>query len=129
MTPVSNKSLLITDDDADFRETLCAVFQPRGFRTLTAGDGQEALQILRREPIHLLLCDMHMPRLDGLETVRRVKELYRALPCILMSAKLDDHLTEAARRADVYSSLAKPIRLPEMLQLVHQALRGENAGC
>ncbi|HEX4148772.1 MAG TPA: response regulator, partial [Pirellulales bacterium] len=56
-------SILITDDDPSFRETLRSVFEPRGFRTLLAGDGEEALRIVERDEIHLVLLDMHMPRL------------------------------------------------------------------
>jgi CheY-like chemotaxis protein len=115
-------SLLITDDDADFRSTLCDVFAPRGFRTLTASDGEQALSIVSQEPVHLVLLDMHMPRLDGLETARRVRQLHSSLPCILMSAHLNEQLVEEARRADVFSSLAKPIRLSEILGAVHRAL-------
>ena len=67
-------SLLITDDDYDFRETLRGVFEPRGFHTLTAGDGEEALEILKHETVHLALFDMHMPRLSGLDAIRRLKQ-------------------------------------------------------
>ena len=66
-------SLLITDDDADFRETLGDIFERRGFRILLAPDGEEALQIAVREPVHLLVTDLHMPRLSGLETIRRMR--------------------------------------------------------
>ena len=55
-------SILITDDDLDFRETLRFVFEPRGFRTLLAGDGEEALEIMRGEQVHLVLLDVHMPQ-------------------------------------------------------------------
>ena len=90
-------SLLITDDDRDFRETLRNVFEPR-FRTLLAGDGEEALDIVRREEVHLLLLDMHMPKLTGLETLRQVKRFKSLLPCILLSARLDDALKAALDR-------------------------------
>ena len=57
-------SILITDDDRDFRETLRALLEPRNFRTLLAGDGEEALDIVRAEPVHLVLLDNNMPRLS-----------------------------------------------------------------
>jgi two-component system chemotaxis response regulator CheY len=116
-------SLLITDDDCDFRETLRHVFEPRGYRTLLAGDGEEALQIVRRDQIHLLLLDMHMPRLTGLETIRRVKQFAETLPCILLTANLDERLVEEARRARAFSVLAKPVRFAEITTVVSQALR------
>ena len=120
---VKRPSLLITDDDRDFRETLRGVFEPRGCRTLLAGDGEEALEIVRREEVHLVLLDMHMPRLSGLDTIRLVKQLRDSLPCILMSAGLDDALAEQARRADAYFVLSKPVRFEVITRVVDAALQ------
>src|SRR5688500_6906858 len=94
-------SLLITDDDRDFRETLRSVFEPRGFETLLAADGQEALEIMQAHPVHVLLDDMHMPRLTGLETIRRLRELSRPIPAILMSAELDPRIRQEAEEEHV----------------------------
>lgn len=120
---LEHPSLLITDDDAAMRQTLCGLFEPRGFRTLTAGNGEEALEIVERERIHLLLLDMHMPRLTGLETIRRVRQRHNRLPCILLSAALSDALAEEARRADAFSVLAKPFRSADITSLVSRAMR------
>ena len=122
MIPVVSPSLLITDDDVDFRSTLREVFESRGFRTVLAGDGEEALEVLEREPVHLVLLDMHMPRLTGLEAIRRVKQSRPILPCILFSAQLDDAITKAALEADAYRVLAKPIGLRTLTDVVSQAL-------
>ena len=116
-------SLLITDDDTAFRETLCGVFQPRGFRIFSAGDGEEALSIVGREDVHLLLLDMHMPRLTGLETLRRVKQFRSRLPCILLSGRLDEALIQQARLAEAFSVLAKPVSRLVITSTVDQALR------
>jgi CheY-like chemotaxis protein len=119
---LTSPSLLITDDDSDFRETLQAALQPRGFRTLLAGDGEEALEIVRREEVHLLLLDMHMPKLTGLETLRLVRQFRAMLPCILLSAQWDDWLMEQARREQVFSMLSKPVTLGQLTGAVFQAL-------
>lgn len=66
--------LLITDDDRDFRETVAGLLTERGFETLQAADGEEALQIVCRQKVHLLLLDMQMPRLSGLETIERLRQ-------------------------------------------------------
>ncbi len=115
-------SLLITDDDRDFRETLRGVFEPR-FRTLVAGDGEEALDIVRREEVHLLLLDMHMPKLTGLETLKRVKLFKSRLPCILLSGALDDVLIRQAELAEAFSVLPKPISRQQITSTVEAALR------
>jgi CheY-like chemotaxis protein len=65
--------LLITDDDRDFRETLALALSDRGFDTLQAGDGEEALDIVAHQEVHLLLLDMQMPRLSGLDTIERLR--------------------------------------------------------
>jgi hypothetical protein len=70
MTASRPYSILITDDDRDSRETLRDIVAPQGYRTILAASGEEALEIIHVEPIHLVLLDMHMARLTGLETVR-----------------------------------------------------------
>jgi len=66
--------LLITDDDRDFRETVAGVFADRGLETLQAADGEEALELVKSHEIHLLLLDMQMPRLTGLELIERLRD-------------------------------------------------------
>ncbi len=119
---LKSPSMLITDDDSDFRETLQVALEPRGFRTLLAGDGEEALRIVRREEVHLLLLDMHMPKLTGLETLRLIKQFRAMLPCILLSAQWDEWLLEQARREQVFSMLSKPVTLRQITGAVCQAL-------
>lgn len=119
---IDTPSLLITDDDAAFRETLCGVFELQGFRTLVAGDGEEALRIIRFEVVHLVLLDMHMPKLTGLETLRQVKQLHEALPCILLSADLDELIVEQAEQAHAFSVLRKPVSRNQLTGEVRQAL-------
>lgn len=116
-------SILITDDDWGFRETLKSVFEPQGLRTLTAGDGEEALRILQGENVHLVLLDMHMPRLTGLETLRRVKQFKSRLPCILMSANADERLVQEAMLEHAYAVLSKPVSQRKITSVVHFALR------
>ncbi len=120
---VESPSLLITDDDADFRETLQGVFEPEGFNTILAGDGEEALDIVHSREVHLVLLDMHMPRLTGLETLRLLRRSRLMLPCILLSAELDELIIEQARLAQVFSVLAKPVTLRQITGAVHQAMR------
>jgi len=119
---IENPSLLITDDDSAFRETLQGVFEPQGYRTILAGDGEEALHIVRTQVVHLALLDMHMPKLTGLETLRLVKQFKALLPCIILSADLDETIIEQARREHAYSVLRKPVALMQIMGVVRQAL-------
>jgi CheY-like chemotaxis protein len=128
--------LLITDDDRDFRETVAGVLNERGFETLQAADGEEALNIVCRQQVHLLLLDMQMPRLSGLETIERLRgaempwtivdpingKLTIPLPWILISGALDERIIARAQAAAVFSVLPKPVRLPELTGAVAGAL-------
>ena len=115
-------SVLITDDDAAFRETLGGVLEPLGVRPLLAADGKEALDIVQHEEVHLVLLDMHMPRMTGIETVEQIKQFRAALPCVLLSARLDEQIVEQARRAHVFSVLSKPVTRRQITGVVGQAL-------
>jgi CheY-like chemotaxis protein len=115
-------SLLITDDDPAFRETLQVVLEPEGYRTLLAGTGEEALEIVRNQEVHLVLLDMHMPKLTGLETLRRVKQFRAILPCILLSAHLDELIVEQAILAHAFSVLSKPVTRRQITGVVRLAL-------
>lgn len=119
---ISSPLLLITDDDRALRETFRAAFEPRGFRTEMAADGAEALEIVQRKPIHLLLTDMYMPNMTGLETIRRVRQVHVTLPCILLSASLDDALAEKAKQAEAFSVLSKPVRFADVACAVYKVL-------
>src|SRR5271165_6958259 len=102
-TKDSNYSIVIADDDAPCREALRDIFEPEGYRTFLASSGEEALDIVRDEPVHLALLDMHMPRLTGLETLHLVREINAVLPCILVTADPDEDLIRQAFRARAYS--------------------------
>jgi two-component system chemotaxis response regulator CheY len=115
-------SLLITDDDRDLRETLRSVFEPRGFETHLAADGEEALEIVQTHSVHVVLLDMHMPRLTGLETIRRIKQFSWPMPTILMSAALDPRIKEEAEQEEVFSVLPKPFSFHTIRDVVREAL-------
>lgn len=116
-------SILISDDDLGFRETLRGVFEPAGFRTYLAGDGEEALEIVRSQEIHLLLLDMHMPKLTGLEVLRLVKQFKALLPCIILSADADEALVRQAQQAQAFSVLSKPVSRLKITCTVEMALQ------
>jgi DNA-binding NtrC family response regulator len=116
-------SLLITDDDRDFRETLRSAFEQRGFETILAADGEEALEIVHTRPVHILLLDMYMPRLTGLETIRRLKQRTPPLPTILMSSALDARIQQEAEEEHVFSVLPKPFSFSTIRDVVRDALQ------
>jgi CheY-like chemotaxis protein len=115
-------SILITDDDPGSRESLREIVEPEGYRTYLASSGEEAIEIVRQEPVHLALLDMHMPRLTGLETIELVHQLNAVLPCILITADANQGLMRQAFQARAYSVIPKPISKNVVLYMVVRAL-------
>jgi CheY-like chemotaxis protein len=115
-------SILITDDDVGCRQALREIVEPEGFRTLLASSGEEALDIVHEERVHLALLDMHMPRLTGLETLELVRQVNALLPCILVTADASEGLLRQAFRAHAYSVIPKPVSKNVVLYTVVRAL-------
>jgi len=122
--PEQPYSILIADDDRGNRETLGDVLREKGFRTVLASDGGEAVEIVQVQMIHLVLIDMHMPRLTGLEAVNLLRGmLQRALPTVLMTADATNDLMRQAFQAQVYSVIPKPVNLNIVLHTLARALQ------
>jgi len=115
--------LLITDDDRAFRETLGEALQRRGFSVTLAEDGRQAVELVKAQTFHLMVLDMHMPKLSGLETIILVRKWFDSLPCILMSAKLDDQIVSTARAIPTVEVMAKPFQLQTFTETIRNTLR------
>ncbi len=115
--------LLITDDDRAFRETLGEALQRRGFAVTLAEDGSQAVELVKAQTFHLMVLDMHMPKLSGLETIILVRKWFDSLPCILMSAKLDDQIVSTARAIPTVEVMAKPFQLQTFTETIRNTLR------
>lgn len=115
-------SILITDDDPAARETLREIVAPQGYRTLMAGSGEEALDLVREHEVHLALFDMHLPRLSGLETLALVRQMKGAIPAILITADQDENLMRRALSEHAFCVLAKPVSKNVVIYVVHKAI-------
>jgi CheY-like chemotaxis protein len=117
-------NILIADDDSECRQALRDIMEPEGFHTLLASCGEEAIDIVQSAVVHLVLLDMHMPSLTGLETLTIVRQQINiSLPCILITGDANDSLMRQAAQAKVYSVIPKPISKNLVLYTVVRALR------
>jgi CheY-like chemotaxis protein len=115
-------SILITDDDRGCREALRDIMEPEGFRTFLASCGEEAVEIVREQSVHLALLDMQMPTLTGLETLGLMRQINALLPCILVTADANEQLMRQAQQARAYSVIPKPVSKHVVLYTVVRAL-------
>jgi CheY-like chemotaxis protein len=123
-TPLLNNrySILIADDDKGNRETLGSILRDHGFETVLASDGGEAVEIAQVHLVHLVLIDLHMPRLTGLEAVQVVRQMNALLPAILMTADANREVMRQALQAQVYSVIPKPVNANIVLHTLTRAL-------
>jgi CheY-like chemotaxis protein len=122
MASCESYSILITDDDQSARETLRDIVAPQGFRTLMAESGEEAIELIRENDVHLALMDMHMPRLSGLETMAIVRQIKGVIPAILITADRDDELMRRALSEHAFCVLAKPVSKNVVIYVVNKAI-------
>lgn len=117
--------VLIADDDEDVRAYLEITLSLAGYDTLEAGDGVEALERARREGPDLVLLDVMMPRMDGLEVLRRLREDARTahLPIVMLTARGQSSDTVEGLDAGADSYLTKPCEAEVLLAHVRAALR------
>lgn len=115
-------NLLVTDDDKAFRKVVCEGLQRRGFRVIEACDGREALDLIEHSRVHVAVVDVHMPNVTGLDVIRHLHERPSSLPCVLMSAELNDEIRQEAERMCAYDVLSKPLRLSQLTSVVSHAL-------
>ena len=97
------------------------IFEP-WFSLLEAESGEMAVSIIERGRVDLVVLDMHMHELTGLETIRLARQINHDLPCILVTADATDELREEAREAEAWSVLAKPVRRDELVATVSTAI-------
>jgi DNA-binding NtrC family response regulator len=113
--------ILIVDDDPGQRSLLDSFLRSQGFETVTVGSGEEALKVLITGGISMMISDVRMPGLSGLETMHRARQEHAVLPILLVTAYADIREAVEAMRDGALNYLAKPIDLDELLVTVQQA--------
>jgi two-component system, NtrC family, response regulator HydG len=114
--------ILIVDDDPGQRSLLNSFLRSQHFETMTADSGEDALGLLRTGKFDLMISDVRMSGLSGLETLRRARKDHATLPVLLVTAFTDVRDAVAAMRDGAVNYLAKPIDLDELLASVHAAV-------
>jgi DNA-binding NtrC family response regulator len=120
-SPAAIASILIVDDDDGQRSLIETFLRGRGFATRTASSGEEALRALAGSPVAMMISDVRMPGMSGLETLRRARRLHATLPVLLVTAYADIREAVGAMRDGAVNYLAKPIDLDELLASVQHA--------
>jgi UDP-3-O-[3-hydroxymyristoyl] N-acetylglucosamine deacetylase len=123
----SNQLVLVVDDEASIRRSLEGVLKDEGFSVVLAEDGESAIRILMNTRPALILLDIWMPGMDGLETLRKIKEIHQDIPVVMISGHATISTAVAATRLGAMDFLEKPLDLSGTIQLVRRVLHQANA--
>jgi excisionase family DNA binding protein len=122
----AGKTVLIVDDEEIIRDFFRRTLTE--YRVLTAASGEEALYIVKKDRPDLVLLDIRMPGIDGIETLRQIKNIDKSIAVIMLSAHGTLKTNIEAARLGAYDSIAKPFDLGEMKLVIKDALVSKATG-
>ncbi len=115
--------VLVVDDEESMRITLAANLELEGHQVVEASSGEEALVLVRKHPVDVVLADIRMPGLHGVELYRRLRREQPGLPVVLMTAFAQENLVEDALAEGVFTVLHKPFDVEHLLRTLRRAAR------
>ncbi|MGC8864606.1 MAG: response regulator transcription factor [Bacteroidales bacterium] len=122
--------ILIVDDEPDVLEFLSYNLRKEGFQPLVASSGKEALEILRKDPIELVILDIMMPEMDGMETCAEIRKLplARETMILFLTARGEDFTQIAAFESGADDFVAKPVKPRVLISRIRALLRRKQTG-
>ena len=119
------KTIMTVDDSASLRQMVGVVLRGAGFEVVEAVDGADALDKLAGQELHLILTDVNMPNIDGLELTRRIRTLppYKFTPVILLTTESHADKKQEGRAAGATAWIVKPFTPDQLLTVVKKVVR------
>jgi len=119
---MAKKTILVVEDEEIERKLLSDILETLEYRVAQAQNGREALEIINSQPVDLILTDVHMPEMNGLELIRRVREIGNNLPVIIMTGFDASEAQKCAEKYKASALLLKPFRLQELRDILTDIL-------
>jgi CheY-like chemotaxis protein len=116
-------SVLLVDDEVDFTQSMAFWLQSKGYSVTVANDGQNALKIVKESSPDIVFLDLLMPVMDGIETLKKIREFNKEIPVIIISAYVDDIKTKETITYGISGIFYKGSDFNKGLTLLETALR------
>jgi two-component system chemotaxis response regulator CheY len=115
---------MTVDDSTTVRQMLSFTLQDAGYEVIEAGDGVDALEKLKKESIQMLITDLNMPRMDGIELIREVRKTpgNRFVPIIMLTTESQDQKRQEGKAAGASGWIVKPFKPEQLLRVVKMVL-------
>jgi CheY-like chemotaxis protein len=115
---VEQANVLVVDDNEGLLETFSLILKRRGYNVETAGDGVSALEKHKKNHYDVILMDIVMPQMNGVEAFRRIREIDPGARVILMTAYYDDEEIRSALEEGAYKAINKPVDIAQLLEML-----------
>ena len=119
-----NFNILVVDDDFPLADSLADILKDEGYNAIPLESGVLALETIKTMDVHLVIMDIKMPVLNGVETYKRMKKMKTPIPVIMMTAYTTDELINEAIKEGVYAALNKPLNLENLIAMVALIKKG-----
>jgi DNA-binding response OmpR family regulator len=113
--------VLLVDDEWQFVDALAERLRLRGFETLVAHDGPSALDLLEKDVVRLVVLDLRMPEMDGIEVLRRIRERWPETQVIIATGHGDEEDRRKCMELGAFAFLSKPVNIKELSELLKEA--------
>jgi len=114
-------SILVVDDEPNYLIVLSELLRDEGFEVFTAANGKEGLQVVKDVDLDIVITDMQMPGMNGMQLLQHIKEINKELPVLMITAYAEVEKAVAAMQAGAFSYLAKPFSNDELIVSIHKA--------
>ncbi len=118
--------VMIVDDEESIRSTLSGIFEDEGYETVTAGSGEEAIRLAKEAAPDIVILDIWLPGIDGVQTLQELLEGNPGLPVIIITAEAKIDLAVRATKIGAYDFMEKPLSMDKVLLTVNRALEKRN---
>ena len=122
----ADKTILVVDDESDLRDSLGKVLRKEGYLVLLADSGEAALEVLSRKHVDLVLTDLRMPQMSGIDLLRCVKQQWPDVEVVMLTAYGTIEAAVEAMRAGAYDFVTKPLKRAELVQTIKRAAERQN---
>lgn len=116
------KRILICEDEPDVRESLKKALQKLGYEVFSAVDGKEAIELGKKLDLDLVLLDIRMPKLDGIEVAKEIRKFDARTKIIFITAFQGPEISKEAAKYDIVDYIVKPVSTQYILEVIQNAL-------
>ncbi len=116
------KKFLIVDDSASMRQLVSSTIKDAGYEVLVAENGKDALSVLNSEKVDMVITDLNMPDMDGIELIKKLRSLpdYKFAPIVMLTTEAQESKKQEGRKSGASGWIVKPFSSVQLLDVIHK---------